>query len=106
MKLTEDKFNEEQDKDKKEMYNRILAKTRLTIEKITKNPTLPDSDRKELIENCNDVLSTWLDKKDGKKITDNSIFAKLPRHYEGEFHKDMTALNVPQFQFIHCIFFC
>jgi cysteinyl-tRNA synthetase len=95
LKLTEEKFKEEQDKDKKEMYNRLLDKTRSAIERLTKNPNgVSDVDKKELIESSNDVLSTWLDKKEGKNITDNSIFAKLPRHYEDEFYKDMAALNV------------
>ncbi len=94
LKLTEDKFKEEQDKDKKEMYNRLIVKTRTAIEKLNKKKGASDEDKKELIESSNDVLCTWLDKKEGKNITDNSIFAKLPRHYEDEFHKDMSALNV------------
>uniref|UniRef100_A0A8B9BF59 cysteine--tRNA ligase n=1 Tax=Anser brachyrhynchus TaxID=132585 RepID=A0A8B9BF59_9AVES len=28
------------------------------------------------------------------QVTDNSIFSKLPKFWEGEFHKDMEALNV------------
>ncbi|CAL1546078.1 unnamed protein product, partial [Lymnaea stagnalis] len=41
-----------------------------------------------------DVLAPWLDKEKGSKVTDNKIFADLPRHWEEEFHKDMEALNV------------
>ncbi len=48
----------------------------------------------ELLEKSSDILSTWLDKLEGHNITDNTIFNKLPRHFEGEFHKDMAALNV------------
>lgn len=40
------------------------------------------------------MLSDWLDTKFGSQVTDNSIFSKLPKFWEGEFHKDMEALNV------------
>lgn len=43
-----------------------------------------------------DALSEWLDRKEGSNITENSIFETLPRYWEDEFHKDMTALNVKQ----------
>lgn len=36
----------------------------------------------------------------GKDVTDNSIFAELPRHFEEEFNKDMEALNVGVVVFI------
>ena len=99
IKLTEDKLNEEQDKDKKEMYVRMLTKTKQIVEKMSTQTNssaclTSTTDRKELLDGACDILSTWLDKKEGKSVTDNSIFSKLPRHYEGEFHKDMAALNV------------
>lgn len=91
-KLTEEKANNEQDKDKKEMYTKMLLRVKQTLDKI--NTDKSDALRNELLESSNDVLSTWLDKSDGKNVTDNSIFQSLPRHFEGEFHKDMSALNV------------
>ena len=30
----------------------------------------------------------------GSKVTDHHIFAKLTKHWEEEYHKDMAALNV------------
>ena len=36
----------------------------------------------------------WLDAQFGSSVTENSIFADLPRHYEAEYHEDMDALNV------------
>ena len=30
----------------------------------------------------------------GSDVTDHSIFAKLTRHWEEDYHKDMDALNV------------
>ncbi|KAK4822029.1 hypothetical protein QYF61_006942 [Mycteria americana] len=47
-----------------------------------------------LLEEAKDLLSDWLDTKFGSQVTDNSIFSKLPQFWEGEFHKDMEALNV------------
>lgn len=47
-----------------------------------------------LLEQAKDVLSDWLDSRLGGEVTDNSIFSKLPKFWEGEFHKDMAALNV------------
>lgn len=41
-----------------------------------------------------DLLSDWLDQQHGASVSDNSIFAELPQHYEAEFHRDMNALNV------------
>lgn len=47
-----------------------------------------------LLESVADVLSDWLDKQLGSQITENSIFAELPKLYEKKFHEDMDALNV------------
>lgn len=44
-----------------------------------------------------DPLANWLDAKDGSNVTEHSIFEKLSRYWEDEFHKDMTALNVISF---------
>lgn len=44
--------------------------------------------------NCRSVLIEWLDKKRGGEVTDNSIFDKLPRHFENDFFNDMDALNI------------
>lgn len=47
-----------------------------------------------LLREAKDPLSDWLDFNHGASITDNSIFAKLPQHWETQFHQDMDALNV------------
>lgn len=44
-----------------------------------------------------DPLSEWLDSEQGPSVTDNSIFTKLPQHWETQFHEDMDALNVRRF---------
>lgn len=41
-----------------------------------------------------DVLSDWLDQRHGADCTDHSIFNKLSREHEEDFHKDMASLNV------------
>lgn len=46
------------------------------------------------VSECQDPISDWLDAQLGATVTDNAIFATLPRHWEEEFHKDMDALNV------------
>lgn len=47
-----------------------------------------------LIEVSQDSVADWLDQQKGHTVTDNSIFANLPRHWEAEYHRDMDALNV------------
>ncbi len=97
-KITENKANNEQDKDKKEMHLKMLAKVKNSLEKYTSLTDRSENSLKEmkveLLTNSNEVLSTWLDKSKGKEVTDNSIFVQVPRFYEGEFHRDMAALNV------------
>jgi hypothetical protein len=46
------------------------------------------------LKEAKDPLSEWLDFNHGANVTDNSIFAKLPQHWETKFHEDMDALNV------------
>lgn len=73
------------------MYIKMIAKVQATLKKYAETK---QQDTSELLEDATEVLSTWLDKLDGHNVIDNSIFNKLPRHFEGEFHKDMVALNV------------
>lgn len=47
-----------------------------------------------LLQEAKDILSEWLDTRLGSQVTDNSIFSKLPKFWEEEYHKDMAALNV------------
>lgn len=102
--LIETKAQEEADKDKKDMYLKMLAKVRqtmlartlenMTVDGMSKNGTSEEDFRVELLESASEMLMTWLDKQFGKTVTDNSIFSSLPRHFESQFHKDMAALNV------------
>nr|CAG4640688.1 EOG090X02DZ [Eulimnadia texana] len=75
------------DNDKKTMQEKIVAKT----EALMSNGV---NDKQKLVSEAKDVLCDWLDKREGSNVSDNAIFAALPRHWEEEFYKDMTALNV------------
>lgn len=108
-RLTEEKASKEHDKDKREMYNKLLLKVRASIEKAKQAQSNGAGEKeeelkKELLDDSSEMLMTWLDKLHGKEVTDNSIFASLPRHFEGEFHKDMAALNVIQPLFSSILF--
>ena len=77
------------------MFSNLLTKCKQTLEKYDNTKEASNQDMiNDLLTNSTDILSNWLDKLHSKDVTDNSIFIKLPRHYEGEFHKDMAALNV------------
>lgn len=56
--------------------------------------------RANYLQQSKDALSDWLDRKLGSTVTENSIFESVPRHWENEFHKDMSALNVRQSKLI------
>nr|XP_012381323.2 cysteine--tRNA ligase, cytoplasmic isoform X2 [Dasypus novemcinctus] len=94
------KLSETTDPDKKQMLQRLQQAVTLA-----RDP-LEDAVRagaageelearvQVLLEEAKDVLSEWLDSRLGSEVTDNSIFSKLPKFWEEEFHKDMAALNV------------
>lgn len=85
------KAQNEQDKDKKEMYAKMLASVSQALKKVE---TGGESVKQELLFESTEILSSLLDKRHGHSVTENSIFNELPRYYEGEFHKDMAALNI------------
>ena len=70
-RLTEEKASKEQDKDKREMYNKLLVKVRASIEKAKQAQLNGGSEKKEelkseLLEDSSEMLMTWLDKLHGK----------------------------------------
>ncbi|XP_069327936.1 cysteine--tRNA ligase, cytoplasmic isoform X2 [Eulemur rufifrons] len=94
------KLNETADPNKKQMLERIQRAVELAAEPLEKAVQCPvageEVDRcvEVLLEEAKDLLSDWLDSTLGSGVTDNSIFSKLPKFWEGEFHRDMAALNV------------
>lgn len=85
------------DPDKKLMQEKMLLKIQASLGKANDalhlNQAVPEA-TSSLLNEAKDVLSDWLDSKHGKTVTENTIFASLPRYWEEEFHKDMLALNV------------
>ncbi|XP_063584416.1 cysteine--tRNA ligase, cytoplasmic isoform X8 [Pongo abelii] len=94
------KLNETTDPDKKQMLERIQHAVQLATEPLEKAVQCRltgeevNSCVEVLLEEAKDLLSDWLDSTLGCDVTDNSIFSKLPKFWEGEFHRDMEALNV------------
>ncbi|EFN87140.1 Cysteinyl-tRNA synthetase, cytoplasmic [Harpegnathos saltator] len=87
------------DLDKKCMLENMLSKLTKVIENLEK--AVREKDEHEiavlqelLLKEVKDLLSDWLDQLKGSTITEHSIFNKLSKHWESEFHKDMDALNV------------
>ncbi|XP_053415744.1 cysteine--tRNA ligase, cytoplasmic isoform X2 [Nycticebus coucang] len=94
------KLNETTDPSKKQMLERIQHAVRLATEPLENavqsrlTGEEVDSRAEVLLQEAKDLLSDWLDSMFGSEVTDNSIFSKLPKVWEGEFHRDMAALNV------------
>uniref|UniRef100_A0A4W4H4I0 Cysteine--tRNA ligase, cytoplasmic n=1 Tax=Electrophorus electricus TaxID=8005 RepID=A0A4W4H4I0_ELEEL len=86
------KLAETTDPDKKQMFERLdtAVTTALTpLQGAAQSGTVD-----VLLEEAKDLLAEWLDSQFGSQVTENSIFSLLPKYWEGEFHKDMDALNV------------
>ncbi|KAJ8390902.1 hypothetical protein AAFF_G00098220 [Aldrovandia affinis] len=94
------KLAETTDPDKKEMLERLdsavstaLAPLQGAVESGATDTVL-QTQAQVLLEEAKDLLSDWLDSQFGSQVTENSIFSLLPKYWEGEYHKDMEALNV------------
>ncbi|KAI5278548.1 Cysteine--Trna Ligase, Cytoplasmic [Manis pentadactyla] len=99
LKLFSAKLSETTDPARKQMLERIQRTVELTAEPLQRAmeaglTTEGNSCVEVLLEEAKDLLSDWLDSTLGSEVTDNSIFSQLPKFWEGEFHKDMEALNV------------
>lgn len=87
------------DPDKKCMLEKLLVRITGAVEELEDAVKSNNEDRTKkaqevLLKEAKDPLSEWLDFNHGANVTDNSIFAKLPQHWEAKFHEDMDALNV------------
>ncbi|KAF7212144.1 cysteinyl-tRNA synthetase [Nothobranchius furzeri] len=88
------------DPDKKQMLERLDAAVTTALQPLQAAVKSKAADdvlqplAQVLLENSKDLLSDWLDKQFGSQVAENSIFSVLPKFWEGEFHKDMEALNV------------
>jgi len=80
------KHDEEEDQDKKKMYFDHLTKANAAVQEFSSNESV--------FTTCADSMSDFLDSEKGSTVTDNSIFEKLPRYWEGKYFEDMKALNI------------
>uniref|UniRef100_A0A672N0N6 Cysteine--tRNA ligase, cytoplasmic n=1 Tax=Sinocyclocheilus grahami TaxID=75366 RepID=A0A672N0N6_SINGR len=94
------KLAETTDPDKKQMLERLdaaveaaLGPLQMAVQSNAAGDTLQNQ-AQVLLEEAKDLLSDWLDCQFGSQVTENSIFSLLPKYWEGEYHKDMEALNV------------
>ena len=86
--LIKEKFENEHDKDKKEMYKKLVNRIEAKVNSENQN------DINLTIKEFQDILSIWLDKEKGKSVNKNEIFFDLPKRFETSYHDDMAALNV------------
>ncbi|XP_076971507.1 cysteine--tRNA ligase, cytoplasmic [Tamandua tetradactyla] len=100
LKPFSEKLNATTDPDKKQMLEKMQQAVALATEALegavcsrVAGEEL-DARVQGLLEGAKDLLSEWLDARFGSEVTDNSIFSKLPKFWEEEFHRDMEALNV------------
>uniref|UniRef100_A0A8C2ZA82 Cysteine--tRNA ligase, cytoplasmic n=1 Tax=Cyclopterus lumpus TaxID=8103 RepID=A0A8C2ZA82_CYCLU len=82
------------DPDKKQMLERLDAGVMAALLPLQAAMQGKAAPAVLLLESSKDVLSDWLDQQFGSHVTENSIFSVLPSFWEGEYHKDMEALNV------------
>ena len=95
--LLRERFSAETDKDKKSMLKKMLAgleQTLLEAQQLIKSLECSKRDLEELARAAEYPLSEFLDRKLGASLTDHSIFQKLSRCYEEEFHQDMKDLGI------------
>ena len=92
-KIVEETENE----DKRKMQEKQFLTLKNSVENVSmavKNGKDLKGPHEQLLKDCKDLLSDWLDKAHGKEVTENEIFSKLPRYWEEQYHQDMEALNV------------
>lgn len=75
------------------LFNTLKASIANVSEAVTKGKGV-DEAKERLLVDAKDLVSDWLDKQFGAEVTENEIFAKLPRYWEQKYHEDMEALNV------------
>lgn len=79
------------------MYTNLIQKCYKLVDDLKQHEEkqLSTNSLNDYIIKSKDVLSQWLDKQKGTQLNNmNSLFSDLSSYYEGQFHKDMKALNV------------
>ena len=75
----------------KEVKLKLHLKTLINSANAIKSPT---QDTKDFYNAVKDILSSYLDKKDGHSVTDPKIFRDTAAYWENHFNEDMAMLNV------------
>lgn len=93
------KITDTTDPDKKKMLVDEIEKVKISASAVkdarsSGNVSEVEKNMDALLTTASGVLGEWLDKKKGSQVTENSIFAELPRQFENSFNSDMEALNV------------
>ncbi|XP_075549954.1 cysteine--tRNA ligase, cytoplasmic [Dermacentor variabilis] len=96
IELYKAKLEKEDDPDKRVMCSRLLDQSLQALDVFEKslNDGCGEREAQALLDNAKDPVSEWLDSKMGATVSDHSIFAKLAKHWEEAFYKDMAALAV------------
>lgn len=99
MKIFSEKVAENQDPDKKIMFDKIIANVTSATDNL-KKCVLEKKDKEinnfmeVLREEAKTPICDWLDAQFGATVRDKKVFENLTRFWENEFNQDMTALNV------------
>ncbi|CAF2042364.1 unnamed protein product [Rotaria magnacalcarata] len=95
LKHVKDVRSRETDKDKQAMYDKQISTVENSLQNIAA-VTDVEAKRKTLYADCHDILSSYLDFSYSHSTNplDNEVFLELARHYESEFHSDMSRLNI------------
>ena len=95
-KVVEETTNEDKRKMQEKLFNTLKSSISNVADAVKNGKNVEEAQQK-LLQDAKDLLSDWLDKQHGKEITQNEIFAKLPKYWEEKYHQDMDALNVSKF---------
>ncbi|CAF2977534.1 unnamed protein product [Rotaria socialis] len=90
LKHVKDVRSRETDKDKQAMYDKQISTVENSLQNIAA-VTDVEAKRKILYADCHDILSSY---SHSTNPLDNEVFLELARHYESEFHSDMSRLNI------------
>jgi len=94
-----EKVKKTTDPDKKKMQEGQISRLSAALAVVTKaveggDGAAAEAAKEDLLSAAKDLISGWLDEREGANVTDNAIFSALPKYWEAKFHEDMEALNV------------
>lgn len=89
--ILSEKLKNEMDPDKKTMYQKGIEKANKSLENLkkTSNHQLTD-----VAQEFRDIQMEVLDSRLKASVTDNAVFAQLPKMFEEDYNQDMDSLNI------------